>query len=172
MRGGHIFDNTEEFLDDLLSTPGLDDLGDLSSAYGAVGYRAKLARAGASMFALEGEVVVARGSIDVTDGVLFAEFTEWDVAPQLNLRWQYNFHRTVAPYASVGVGPTFAFYEIDSSFGGISGDDVLFSYNGRAGLEFSITNRFGIEGGYRYFGVTEGVTVGFHAAEVGLNFKF
>jgi opacity protein-like surface antigen len=124
------------------------------------------------MFALEGEIVVARETFDFDEAGVFVEYSEWNVAPQANLRWQYNFHGSVAPYASIGVGPTFAFYDADTSIGDFSADDVLFSYNGRAGLEFAISERVGIEGGYRYFGFTDAGTAGFHAGEVGLNFKF
>lgn len=173
VRGGYVFDNTEEDFDDLAGFPGAADLADSSAVYGSIGARAKIARAGASMFGLEFETLVARDTVEISDGVgVFADISQWVVAPQANARWQYNFHGVVAPYASFGVGPAVVIQSIDSTIGQFRDTSVVFSYNGRAGLEFGLADRFGVETGYRYLGVTDEGTAGAHAAELGLNFKF
>lgn len=173
LRGGYVFDSTEEDFDDFSGIPGLEDLGDTSSVYGSLGVRNKLIRAGASMFALEVEALVARDTVDFDDGLgNFLDFNEWIVAPQISGRWQYNFHGRIAPFASVGVGPAIVIDSIESSIGDVSDTSVFFSYNGRAGLEINITPRFGMEAAYRYLGVTDETTAGFHAGEIGFNFKF
>jgi len=172
-RGGYVFDGTEGDLDDLVLPDEFDELTDTSAIYGSAGVRSSFHRAGDSTFSVEGEVVVARDSIDLTEalGETF-DASIWVVAPQLNARWQYNADGVVAPYASVGVGPAVQLLSVDTSFGEFEDTDVSFSYNGRAGLEFNVARAFGVEAGYRYLGITDGLTTGYHAGEIGLNFKF
>ena len=173
LRGGYVFDSTNEAFDAFSTIPGLSDLSDTSAIYGSLGVRQKVDRAGRSMFSVEGEAIVARDTIDFDDGAgNFLDYREWIVAPQAGARWQYNFHGRVAPYASFGVGPAIVFDTVESSIGDFDESSVYFSYNGRAGLELAVSPRVGIEAGYRYLGVTDAATAGFHAGEIGLNLKF
>lgn len=183
VRGGYAFDSTEEitiaeanaalapFGVMVAGNPG-DEVFDTSAFYASLGFRQKLKRFGDSMLSVEEEFLAARSSESVDILGVPVAYREWDLFPNAALRWQYNFNGAVAPYASLGAGPGIILSTLESGASEVSETDVVFAYTGRAGLEFNVTPRFGVEAGYRYLGVTDATTAGFHAAEIGLNFKF
>lgn len=159
LRGGYAFADTEEFSDP-------------SSFYSSIGLRQKLHRIGDSMFSLEGEFLAAREEEDFLILGTPIEVRVWELVPNAALRWQYNFDGRLAPYVSVGVGPAITLASVESGGVVVSDSSVDFAYTGRAGVELSVTPKFGLEAGYRFLGISDDIAVGFHAAEIGLNFKF
>ncbi len=191
LRAGYAFDSTEEFtiadlnaelapLGVMVSGNPSDELVNTSAFYSSIGVRQKLKRAGESMISLEGEFLAVREEekreLTGAFGSAFFQAVGWGLLPNAALRWQYNFDGRVSPYASAGLGPAITLFSFERTINGVGFEtkntDVVFGYTGRTGLEFAITPSFGIEAGYRYLGATDDVAVGFHAGELGLNFKF
>ena len=119
---------------------------------------------------IEGEIVYVSNSDTVDILGIPVENDLWGLTGLISLRWQPP--GAIAPYVSAGVGP--AYYHAEVSGGGLdaSDGDFMLGYSARAGAVASLGDQFSLEAGYRYLGATLSGTVGYHAAEVGLNYEF
>lgn len=162
IRGGYIFTDTD------------DAPIDTQAIYGAIGASGKIARRGRSKFSAEGEIIVFRDGedelLDPVSGLPIAIApVSWSVSAVGGVRWQYELTKALQPYASVGLGVSHLRASTPLTQ---AASTWTFAYTGRAGLEARLTDSIGLEGGYRYLGLANGGSVGFHALEVGLNYRF
>jgi len=119
---------------------------------------------------IEGEIVYVSNSDTVDILGIPVQNDLWGLTGLVSLRWQPAGN--IAPFASLGVGP--AYYSTEVTGGGLdaSGSDLFLGYSARAGAVASIGDQFSLEAGYRYLGAALNGTIGYHAAEVGVNYEF
>lgn len=79
------------------------------------------------------------------------------VALMANLFYDFNRDGSLHPYIGGGVGGArVAVNDFGSNSGKIfDGDDIVFAYQGGAGLAFDLTDRLTLDAGYRYFGTDD-----------------
>lgn len=142
--------------------------GSVDTLLGAVGYRTALSRGTGGRFSLETELVYTGDS----ETALGIKATVTSYTGLFSLRWDAAPGSFINPFLSAGVGP--AYYHLKLSDGVTSASDGSFAlgYSGRAGLEANFAEQFSLEAAYRYLGATDNGTIGMHAAEIGLNYKF
>lgn len=126
---------------------------------------------------LEAEFVHARASDEqcVTDPILGQLCLEGSLriyAPLFNALWRTPLTERLSPYASVGVGP--GIISARASAGGLSASDtsVGVAYQGRAGVEYELSDRVSASLGYRYLGLYEDARLVNHTAEAGVSYRF
>lgn len=142
--------------------------GSVDTLLGAVGYRTALGRGSGSRLSLETELVYTGDS----ETALGVKATVTSYTGLFSMRWDAAPGSFINPFLSAGVGP--AYYRLKLSDGVTSVSDGSFAlgYSGRAGLEANFAEQFSLEAAYRYLGATDNGTIGMHAAEIGLNYKF
>lgn len=136
----------------------------------AVGYGRPINLFGDSI-SVEGEIVYVRDSETIDILGLPVETTVWGLTALASLRWQPT-DGAIAPFASFGVGP--AYYNAEAVGGGlsVSDGDFFLGYSGRVGAVARLGDQFSVEAAYRYLGAALNGTIGYHTAEVGVNYEF
>ncbi|HSE77492.1 MAG TPA: OmpA family protein, partial [Alphaproteobacteria bacterium] len=74
------------------------------------------------------------------------------IAPMFNVLYDFNTGSPVTPYIGGGVGPAWVKLKLSEISSGASSDtDLVFAYQGIAGLAYNITNNLSVWLDYRYF---------------------
>jgi len=139
---------------------------------GSIGVRHPFAHSGRSAYSIEGELLYARNS---EDGIPFGtpvDASIWTLTGLVSLRWDYETGAGINPFLSVGGGPSYVRYKIESGLVSGSDDDFTFAYSGRAGFQIELTDQLSLEPAYRYLGTTQPGTPGAHSGEIGVNLSF
>jgi len=111
-------------------------------------------------FALEGETGLMANEIDSIDGASDADAVFSNVPFMLNARVHFPQYDRLTPYFGGGVGGSVAVLDADDIViggGRLDGNmsDVVFAYQGFAGLRYKLNENMGLSVEYRYFATLE-----------------
>ena len=73
------------------------------------------------------------------------------IAPMFNVLYDFNTGSPITPYLGAGVGPAWVKLKTSDGSSGSSDTDVVFAYQGIAGIAYNITNNLSLWLDYRYF---------------------
>ncbi|MGF1544894.1 MAG: outer membrane protein [Parvularculaceae bacterium] len=144
---------------------------DVSGFSGGGGYRRAFLRRAGFRFFFQPEIVYVRESEGVDILGVEIDNTLWGLAGLLSTRVEYP-NAFLTPFVSAGVGPAYFETVVDDGISKIKDGELAVGYGARAGVERAITRQISLEAAYRYLGATREQAIGFHGAEIGVNYNF
>ncbi len=144
---------------------------DVSGLIGGGGFRHAFLRRGGFRLWIQPEVVYTRDSETVDIIGVPIENTFWGITGLISLRADYR-NDFLTPFFTAGVGPSICETVVDDGVSKAKSGQLAVGYGGRAGVERAITETLSLEAAYRYLGATRDQALGWHGAEIGINYNF
>ena len=100
------------------------------------------------------------------------ETTIWSLTALIGPRMEFPIDDVFTPFVSVAAGPAFLRARVETGGTESWTNDLKLGYSSRVGMRASFSDDWSVEAAYRYIGATINGTIGYHSAEVGLNYDF